>query len=72
MRLDVVLLALPRIWRRKAERALVAARIPADARLDELTDRQRGELVEHFRQCHPGIWAHWQVMWHRAEEHSRS
>jgi hypothetical protein len=62
MRVLDVLVHLPRIYKKKAARALEAARIARDARLGDLTERQVRALLAHFRNRHPGPWALWNAM----------
>jgi hypothetical protein len=66
MSLEDALLALPRIYRGKAERAMLAAGIHGRPTVGSLTDRQRGALLAHFKLRHPSIWALWIVMARRA------
>jgi hypothetical protein len=63
-----VLTALPRIWRRKAQRALLAADAEERTRLGNLSERQCRLLLAHFQLHHPAIWALWNVMARRAHE----
>jgi len=68
LRMDVVqvLLACPRIWRRKAHRALVAAEADALTTIEGLGSRRRELLLSHLHREHPAVWALWNHLVDRA------